>query len=87
MTEGGAVSEIAMEEEFTNTNNIMLPGARRQDDGTRKTRREVMATDVAFSGTGREFSAVTTEGLLVYSLDESAMFDPIGERKLRKTAT
>lgn len=55
----------------------MLPGARRQDDGTRKTKREVLASAVQFSSTGRDFATVTTEGLLIYSLDDDMVFDPI----------
>ena len=68
---------FALTQDFDNSNNVMLPGARRQDDGTRRSKREVLASAVAFSSTGREFAAVTTEGMLVYSLDDDMVFDPI----------
>jgi periodic tryptophan protein 2 len=38
---------------------------------------EVMSKAVIFSPTGRSWAAATTEGLLVYSLDENLTFDPI----------
>jgi len=54
-----------------------LPGARRADDGSRKSRVEVMTTQVAFSSTGREWATVSSEGLHIYSLDDDMIFDPI----------
>lgn len=54
-----------------------LPGAKRADDGTRKSRVEVLTTQVAFSPTGREWSTVSGEGLHVYSLDDDLIFDPM----------
>lgn len=56
-----------------------LPGAKRGHDATKRTvRPEVRVASVEFASTGRSFCAATTEGLLVYSLDSSAMdeFDP-----------
>ncbi|KAL1997207.1 hypothetical protein VTN49DRAFT_7354 [Thermomyces lanuginosus] len=53
-----------------------LPGAKRGDAGARKTRPEVRVASVAFSPTGRSFCAATTEGLLIYSLDNEFVFDP-----------
>jgi len=54
-----------------------LPGAKRRDDGSRKSRTEVLTMEVAFSPTGREWATVSGEGLHVYSLDEDMIFDPI----------
>lgn len=45
-----------------------LPGLR--------TRLEIAAAAVAFSPLGRAFSVASTEGLLVYSLDDEVNFDP-----------
>ena len=53
-----------------------LPGSKRGDVGVRKLRPEVRVTSVAFSPSGRNFCAATTEGLLVYGLDEGKRFDP-----------
>lgn len=58
-------------------NSISLPGARRGDDGSRRSKVEVLTMAVAFSSTGREWAAVSGEGLHVYSLDEDMIFDPI----------
>ncbi|KAL7543380.1 hypothetical protein ACHAWF_007377 [Thalassiosira exigua] len=54
-----------------------LPGAKRADDGSRKSRVEVLTMQVAFSPTGREWSTVSGEGLHVYSLDDDMIFDPL----------
>jgi periodic tryptophan protein 2 len=58
-------------------NALKLPGARRGDDGSRRSKVEVLTMAVAFSSTGREWAAVSGEGLHVYSLDEDMIFDPI----------
>lgn len=54
-----------------------LPGASRGDLSVRRTRPEVRVTALAFSPTGRAFCAASTEGLLVYSLDNAIQFDPL----------
>jgi len=54
-----------------------IPGAKRTDDGSRKSRVEVLTMEVAFSPTGREWSTVSGEGLHVYSLDDDMIFDPM----------
>lgn len=54
-----------------------LPGSKRGDASQRRQRPEVRVSSVAFSPTGRSFCAATTEGLLVYSLDNQVTkFDP-----------
>ena len=53
-----------------------LPGANRGDLSSRRTRPEIRVPAVAFSPNGRAFCAATTEGLLVYSLDNTLQFDP-----------
>lgn len=58
-------------------NALRLPGAKRGDDGSRRSRVEVLTLQVAFSSTGREWATVSMEGLHVYSLDEDMLFDPI----------
>lgn len=69
--------EAGSDEDETTYNAIRLPGAKRGDDGSRSSRVEVLTREVAFSGTGREWAAVSGEGLHVYSLDEDMLFDPI----------
>jgi hypothetical protein len=41
------------------------------------TRKEVTVSCVRFSATGREWAAATSDGLLVYALNEDLLFDPI----------
>lgn len=54
-----------------------LVGAKRAvDPGSRRKNMEVMSKAVLFSPTGRAWAAATTEGLLIYGLDESLAFDP-----------
>ncbi|KAK8164707.1 WD40-repeat-containing domain protein [Phyllosticta citrichinensis] len=55
----------------------ILPGAQRGGDmSVRRTRPEVRVPAVTFSPTGRAFCAASTEGLLIYSLDNTLQFDP-----------
>jgi len=61
----------------TTYNTIRLPGAKVSDDGSRKSRVEVLTLQVAFSSTGREWSTISGEGLHVYGLDDDMVFDPI----------
>jgi periodic tryptophan protein 2 len=56
-----------------------LPGVKRGKDATARTiRPEVRVTGVEFAPTGRSFCAASTEGLLIYSLENIGMedFDP-----------
>lgn len=55
-----------------------LPGAVKGagDMSKRQYRQEARTKCVRFSPTGRSWAAASTEGLLVYSLDETAAFDP-----------
>lgn len=54
-----------------------LPGAKRGDDGSRSSKVEILTVQVSFSSNGREWAAVSGEGLHVYSLDDDMVFDPI----------
>lgn len=54
-----------------------LPGSKRGGDpSARKVLPEVKVSGVAFSPTGTSFCAASTEGLLIYSLDNELQFDP-----------
>jgi periodic tryptophan protein 2 len=74
---GIAVDDHADSGDEATYNALQLPGAKRNDDGSRLARVEVLTRQVAFSSTGREWSAVTGEGLIVWGLDEDMIFDPI----------
>ncbi|KAG6889411.1 hypothetical protein C0992_005333 [Termitomyces sp. T32_za158] len=58
--------------------DLSLPGASRGagDMSIRRYRQEARTKCVRFSPTGRAWAATSTEGLLIYSLDESVTFDP-----------
>lgn len=77
LAEGGPIDDHADSGDESNFNALTLPGAKRGDDGSRKSRVEVLTMQVAFSSTGREWSTVSGEGLHVYSLDDDMIFDPI----------
>ncbi|KAI5286470.1 hypothetical protein KEM52_001987, partial [Ascosphaera acerosa] len=54
-----------------------LPGARRGGDPTQRTTRpEIRVTSAAFSPTNQAFCAASTEGVLIYSLENDFTFDP-----------
>ncbi|RPA76851.1 WD40 repeat-like protein [Ascobolus immersus RN42] len=61
-----------LEDRIDNT----LPGAAKGDLSVRKVRPEVRVTGVQFGPTGSNFAAASTEGLLIYSLDNITTFDP-----------
>jgi periodic tryptophan protein 2 len=58
--------------------DVSLPGASRGagDMSIRRYRQEARTKCVRFSPTGRAWAAASTEGLLIYSLDETVSFDP-----------
>ncbi|KAK7044745.1 periodic tryptophan protein 2 [Favolaschia claudopus] len=58
--------------------DMSLPGASRGagDMSIRRYRQEARTKCVRFSPTGRAWAAASTEGLLIYSLDETIAFDP-----------
>ena len=56
--------------------DLTLPGASRGDMSKRRYRQEARTKCVQFSPTGRAWAAASTEGLLIYSLDETVSFDP-----------
>ncbi|KAK4694830.1 periodic tryptophan protein 2, partial [Lecanoromycetidae sp. Uapishka_2] len=79
LTEAGPIGLIDEQGEASDLEDRIdrtLPGATRGDLSIRRTRPEVRVPAVAFSPTGRSFCAASTEGLLVYSLDDVLQFDP-----------
>lgn len=79
LTEGGPRALLDEQGEASDLEDRMdtsLPGAKRGDAAQRKIAAEVRVPGVTFSPTGRAFCAASTEGLLTYSLDTGAVFDP-----------
>lgn len=79
MTEAGPmdlIDQAGEESDLENRIDRSLPGAQRGDASVRKVRPAIRATGIQYSPTGRSFAAATTEGLLIYSVDELVAFDP-----------
>ncbi|XP_034239927.1 periodic tryptophan protein 2 homolog [Thrips palmi] len=77
MTEFGNLA-LVEEREVNEGGNVAvpLPGVRSGDMASRNVKPEVRVYSLQFSPTGQSWTAVTTEGLLVYSLDAGLVFDP-----------
>lgn len=80
MTEAGTLDLIDHEGENSDLEDRIdnsLPGSRRGGDAsTRRVRPEIRVTSIQFSPTANAFAAGSTEGLLIYSIDETIIFDP-----------
>ncbi|AAS50422.1 AAR057Wp [Eremothecium gossypii ATCC 10895] len=80
MTEAGSLDLIDQDAENSDLEDridVSLPGSRRGGDmSTRRVRPEIRVTAVRFSPSANAFAAASTEGLLVYSVDDSVLFDP-----------
>ncbi|KAI9032276.1 quinon protein alcohol dehydrogenase-like superfamily [Hyaloraphidium curvatum] len=70
------IDDVSDDEDLEDRMDQSLPGVQRGDRSVRKTRPEIRVSEVRFAPTGRAWAAAATEGLLVYSLDEVADFDP-----------
>ncbi|XP_056410570.1 periodic tryptophan protein 2 homolog [Hyla sarda] len=75
MTEFGS---LALVDEGAGEDGVMLslPGVRKGDMSSRHFKPEIRVTSLRFCPTGRSWAATSTEGLLIYSLDSSSVFDP-----------
>ncbi|XP_051982558.1 PWP2 small subunit processome component [Xyrauchen texanus] len=76
MTEFGSLSIL---DEGTGDGDgveLSLPGVKRGDRSSRHFKPEIRVSSLRFSPTGRSWAAASTEGLLIYSLDASLVFDP-----------
>jgi periodic tryptophan protein 2 len=80
LTEAGPAALIDEQGEASDLEDRIdrtLPGSSRGGDtAARKRIPDVRVTGIAFSPTGRSFCAASTEGLLIYGLDTSPLFDP-----------
>ncbi|TPX59936.1 hypothetical protein PhCBS80983_g02148 [Powellomyces hirtus] len=79
MTEAGPTQLIDDAGDFSDLEDRMdttLPGVLKGDASLRRTRPVARTKGVRFSPTGRSWAAASTEGLLIYSLDETLLFDP-----------
>ncbi|RSL53080.1 Periodic tryptophan protein 2 [Fusarium duplospermum] len=79
MTEAGPAGDLDDEEASDREDRVdsSLPGSKRGGDpSARKKMPEVRVTGIGFSPTGTAFCAASTEGLLIYSLDQDLQFDP-----------
>ncbi|CCH62886.1 hypothetical protein TBLA_0I02280 [Henningerozyma blattae CBS 6284] len=80
MTEAGSLDLIDRDGENSDLEDRVddsLPGSNRGGDlSTRRLRPEIRVTSIQFSPTANAFAAASTEGLLIYSVDDTMLFDP-----------
>ncbi|KAK9456387.1 WD40-repeat-containing domain protein [Dipodascopsis uninucleata] len=79
MTDAGPLALLDDQGEASDLENRIdktLPGASRGDLSARKVRPAIRTTAVMFSPAGRSFAAASTEGLLIYSVEDEFFFDP-----------
>ncbi|XP_061128225.1 PWP2 small subunit processome component [Syngnathus typhle] len=76
MTEFGSLALVDEGDGDKDGVNISLPGVRKGDMSSRHFKPEIRVSSLHFSPTGRSWAATTTEGLLIYSLDATLVFDP-----------
>lgn len=79
LTEAGPQGELDDQGEASDREDRIdksLPGSKRGDPSARKNMPEVRVSGVTFSPAGTAFCAASTEGLLIYSLDNTLQFDP-----------
>lgn len=79
MTEAGNIDLIDDGDysDLEDRTDTSLPGQQKKvDPSNRSTPLKMRVTSVKFSPTGRSFACATTQGLVVYSLDDYMMFDP-----------
>nr|XP_023014507.1 periodic tryptophan protein 2 homolog [Leptinotarsa decemlineata] len=77
LTEFDNIALVEEREEREGGNvSIKLPGVRKGDMTGRTLNPEIRVFSLQFSPTGESWAAATTEGLLVYSLHHSYVFDP-----------
>ncbi|KAK2057898.1 WD40 repeat-like protein [Colletotrichum caudatum] len=73
---GGLIDDQGEASDPEDRRDLSLPGSKRGDPSARRKLPEVRVSGVAFSPTGTAFCAASTEGLLIYSLDNQLQFDP-----------
>lgn len=80
ITDAGTSSDLIDRDgensDFEDRVDNSLPGSARGDPSARNVRPEIRVTAVQFSPTSSAFAAASTEGLLIYSIDSSVIFDP-----------
>lgn len=79
LTEAGPDGDLDTQGEASDREDRIdksLPGSKRGDPSARRHMAEVRVSGVAFSPAGTAFCAASTEGLLIYSLDNVLQFDP-----------
>ncbi|WBW72784.1 U3 snoRNP-associated protein Utp1 [Schizosaccharomyces osmophilus] len=80
MTDAGSIDLIDTQGEASDLEDRIdrtLPGAAKGDLSSRKLRPEILCQEVQFSPSGGAFAAATTEGLMIFSLINDFIFDPI----------
>lgn len=74
LTEAGPIQFL--QDEQAAKRSRTLPGSARGDLGLRRGRPEIRVRGLAFAPSGSSFCVASTEGLLIYSLENTFEFDP-----------
>lgn len=80
MTEAGSLDLIDRDGELSDLEDRLdntLPGAKRGGDPSlRNTRPAIRINSIQFSPTAASFAAASTDGIMIYSIDDRVIFDP-----------
>lgn len=79
MNEGGAMDLIdraGENSDLEDRQDLSLPGSQKGDPSLRSVRPSIRISSIKFSPTISAFAAGSTEGLLIYSVDNELIFDP-----------
>jgi periodic tryptophan protein 2 len=79
VTEAGnldLIDDRGDESDLEDRMDVTLPGVQKGDLSKRRYRPEARTKCVRISPTGRAWAAASTEGLLIYSIDDTLTFDP-----------
>ncbi|CAD5119322.1 DgyrCDS7945 [Dimorphilus gyrociliatus] len=76
MTEWGSLALVEKNDEGNDV-SLKLPGVRKGDFSGRRASPDVRISQVSWSNTGRQFVAASTDGIMVFSLDQDKNFNPI----------
>lgn len=79
LREGGSlevIDDAGENSDLEDRLDFSLPGSQRGDPSMRSVRPAIKVSSIKFSPTISSFAAGSTEGLLIYSIDENINFDP-----------
>eukprot|EP01138_Halocafeteria_seosinensis_P006807 gb/GECG01006960.1/.p1 GENE.gb/GECG01006960.1/~~gb/GECG01006960.1/.p1 ORF type:complete len:977 (+),score=104.37 gb/GECG01006960.1/:1-2931(+) len=74
---GGSMQTLERQQNLNNkSRDAALPGVKRGDAAERRAPPELRTKDLAISPTGHSWAGASTEGLIIYSIDDTTSFEP-----------